>query len=218
VGAIQGVDSSLATNALLLNPFGGNVGIGTTGPVARLNVVGANAASIALISGASTAVRIGSSGTYSQIEGVDPTGVGSYQPLQVGGSTLDFTIAGAKKVSIDTNGNVGIGTTGPGAKLDVSGTFNVTGDVTLAKTITATGTTGNQTINKTTGRVNFAAAAQSLTVTCNLVTANSIIICTVATDDATANSCKAIPGSGSFTLKLNAAATAETAVCFHVTN
>jgi hypothetical protein len=121
VGAIQGVDSSLATNALLLNPFGGNVGIGTTGPVARLNVVGANAASIALISGASTAVRIGSSGTYSQIEGVDPTGVGSYQPLQVGGSTLDFTIAGAKKVSIDTNGNVGIGTTTSTFKLAVQG-------------------------------------------------------------------------------------------------
>lgn len=88
----------------------------------------------------------------------------------------------------------------------------------LSKTITAAGTTGAQTINKTSGSVNFAAAAQSIVVTCSLVDANSVIMATVATDDATATSCKAIPAAGSFTLKLNAAATAETRVQFLITN
>lgn len=91
-------------------------------------------------------------------------------------------------------------------------------DLALSKTITAPGTTGAQTINKATGRVNFAAAAQTLVVTNSLVDANSVIAATVATDDATALNCKAIPAAGSFTLKLNAAATAETAVNFRVTN
>ncbi len=88
----------------------------------------------------------------------------------------------------------------------------------LTRTITASGTTGAQTINKTSGSVNFAAGASSLVVTNSLVGVNSIIICTVGTDDATATSCKAIAGAGSFTLKLNANATAETKINFLVLN
>lgn len=88
---------------------------------------------------------------------------------------------------------------------------------TLA-TMTAPGTTGAQTINKTSGAVNFAAAASSLVVTNSLVTTNSIVIPVIQTDDATATSVKAIPAAGSFTLKLNAAATAETRVAFLVLN
>lgn len=93
-----------------------------------------------------------------------------------------------------------------------------TGDIGLTKTITAAGTTGAQTINKTTGSVNFAASAQSLTVTDSFCTTSSVIMATVATDDTTAKSCIAVPGSGSFVLKLNAAATAETRVQFLITN
>lgn len=88
----------------------------------------------------------------------------------------------------------------------------------LSKTITAGGTTGNQTINKSSGSVNFAAAGQSITVTSDHCTANSIIMATVGTDDTTAKSCIAVPGAGSFVLKLNAAATAETKVMFLITN
>lgn len=83
-------------------------------------------------------------------------------------------------------------------------------------TITAAGTTGAQTINRHAGSVNFAAGATSLVVTDSLVTANSVIMATVATDDATLVSVKAIPAAGSFTLKSNAAATAETRVQFRV--
>jgi len=92
------------------------------------------------------------------------------------------------------------------------------GDLQLGKTVTAAGTTGAQTINKTAGTVNFAAAATSLVVTNSLVTANSIVICTVGTNDATLKSVCAVAGAGSITLTANAAATAETRVNFLVIN
>lgn len=92
------------------------------------------------------------------------------------------------------------------------------GDIQTQKTVTAGGHTGAQTINKPSGSVNFAAAATSLVVTNSLVTDKSVIICTVATDDATMKSVNVVAGSGSFTLNANAAATAETRVNFLVLN
>lgn len=86
------------------------------------------------------------------------------------------------------------------------------------KTITAGGTTGARTINNPIGSVNFAAAASSLVVTNSLVTANSIIIAIIQTNDSTFTSVKAVPASGSFTLYANAPATAETRVGFVVFN
>jgi len=88
----------------------------------------------------------------------------------------------------------------------------------LTKTITTPGTTGAVTINKTTGRVNFAAAATSLVVTNSLSTANSICHVTIATNDATAANPKCVTAAGSFTIYLTTAPTAETAVNFTVTN
>jgi hypothetical protein len=104
-------------------------------------------------------------------------------------------------------------TTDPGA-----GNVFFANDLRLGKTVTASGTTGAQTINKTSGSVNFAAAATSLVVTNSLVTTSSIIICTVATNDATMFGVKAVAAAGSFTLYANAAPTAETRVNFKVTN
>lgn len=96
--------------------------------------------------------------------------------------------------------------------------FTAKADIVVDKTITPGGTTGAQTINKTAGSVNFAAGAISLVVTNSLVTTSSIILATVATDDATMRVMKAVPGAGSFTLISNAAATAETRVNFLVLN
>lgn len=83
-------------------------------------------------------------------------------------------------------------------------------------TVTAGGTTGAQTINKSAGSVNFAATATSLVVTNSTVASTSIIICTVGTNDATLKSVQCIAGSGSFTMFANAAAAAETRVNFWV--
>lgn len=85
-------------------------------------------------------------------------------------------------------------------------------------TVTAGGTTGNQTINKVSGTVNFAAAATALTVTNSIVTADSIVLAVVRTNDATAEIKNVVPAAGSFTINLSAAATAETSVGFFVIN
>lgn len=85
-------------------------------------------------------------------------------------------------------------------------------------TITAGGTTGAQTINKSLGAVNFAAGATSLVVTNSIVTTSSIIFCTIRTNDSTAAIKNVVPTAGSFTINLNAAATAETSVGFIVHN
>ena len=88
----------------------------------------------------------------------------------------------------------------------------------LDSTVTAGGTTGNQTINKPTGCVNFAASASTLTVTNSLVSTSSVITAMAATNDTTASVKNVVPGSGSFAINLEAAATAETKVCFLVIN
>lgn len=95
---------------------------------------------------------------------------------------------------------------------------NPQGKILSDATITAEGTTGAQTINKPSGSVNFAAAATSLVVTNSTVTANSIIIATIQTNDSTMKSVQAVATAGSFTLFANAAATAETKVSFLVIN
>lgn len=153
------------------------------------------------------------------------------------GNSIQFSTDGITRLTIASTGEATFSGTVASANIDQDvrttasptfaafsaanlylGTLTITNGLVLSKTITAPGTTGAQTINKATGRVNFAAAAQTLVVTCNLADANSIIMATVATDDTTATACKAIPGAGTFTLKLNAAATAETAVAFLVVN
>ena len=91
-------------------------------------------------------------------------------------------------------------------------------NIAVDKTITASGTTGAQTINKTAGSVNFAIAATSLIVTNSLVATSSVIMATVASNDTTMKSVQAVAAAGSFTLYANAAATAETRVNFLVLN
>ena len=97
-------------------------------------------------------------------------------------------------------------------------TIGTAGDIQLPKTITAPGTTGARTINQTSGRVNFAAAATSLVVTNSLCFATSMIYCTIATNDVTANGIRVVAGAGSFTIFLLTAPTTETAVNFLLTN
>jgi len=96
--------------------------------------------------------------------------------------------------------------------------YRTDGQIALLATNTAGGTTGAQTINKPSGTVNFAAAATSLVVTNSLCTTSSIVLCDIRTNDTTAVIKNVVPGSGSFTITLNAAATAETSVGFLIIN
>jgi len=86
------------------------------------------------------------------------------------------------------------------------------------QTITAGGTTGNQTINKSAGTVNVAAAGTAVTVTNSLVTTSSTIHVSTRTNDTTCYVKNVVPASGSFTINLVAACTAETSFGFLVVN
>lgn len=61
----------------------------------------------ALIHGSNRAIRMWTTASGSAyIEGVDNTGALSYQPLIIGGSSLDFQISSASKFSISTSGDI----------------------------------------------------------------------------------------------------------------
>lgn len=102
----------------------GNVGIGTTSPVDKLDVDG-NA-----YVGADTnnALFIGSNASYARIGALGRSSF-SNSGLQLFTSTASATVTA---VTIDPNGNVGIGNLSPAHNLSVTGTMNVTGNTLLA--------------------------------------------------------------------------------------
>jgi|SRR5215471_674926 len=61
-----------------------------------------------VVKGPTKAVRFGTSATGGYVEGVDPTGTASFQPLNVGGSALNLQTGGATRLSIDAAGSVAI--------------------------------------------------------------------------------------------------------------
>ncbi|WP_043283902.1 hypothetical protein, partial [Reyranella massiliensis] len=95
------------------------LGIGTA-PSHRLHVVGPTAASTAMIGDAAIAVRLGVNNNAASVEGVNNIN-SVYKPLWLNGELLLLGTAGSEKARILSNGNVGIGTTSPGARLHVRG-------------------------------------------------------------------------------------------------
>lgn len=98
-----------------------------------------DASRILWVKGLSNSVRIGTTTGAATIEGVDATnGQTSYQPLNVGGSTINLQTGAANRISIDGSGNIAIG-----GALDTAVNFRVNRNVTggtSAHQITASGT------------------------------------------------------------------------------
>jgi hypothetical protein len=192
-----------------------SIGIGSIAKTANTMVVGGSSQPINTFYGGkgeshATPVSFTLSGTHglgSDISGADiivqaglPTGAGS-------GGAIIFkgALAGSSSSTRQT--------------AEEWARISTLGVLAFPATMTAGGTTGNQTINKVSGSVNFAAAgATSITVTNNKVSANSIVICTIQTNDATLKSVVVVVSAGSFVIHANAAATGETKVAFLVLN
>jgi len=153
----------------------GNVGIGTASPNATLDVNGAgNFSGGTVVSGIDTNTNIGvaiakgdylysNDGNYlRRLIGHTPSGnieVGQDATSLIGdillrpgaAGNIRFFGSGSEDMRINSSGDVGIGTTSPGYKLDVSGGARAGGVVTYSKTYGSLDTAGNAVAGLTTG-------------------------------------------------------------------
>lgn len=118
-----GGEQVVAGSILALQPSGGNVGIGTTSPGARLEVAGAD-----------TTIRLRDSNGGVTDFGNDS--VGTYWRDFSNNTFRWLSSAGTERMRITSGGNVGIGTTTPGVKLEVNG-----GGSAVSMTIATNGAT-----------------------------------------------------------------------------
>ena len=193
---------------VLLNPTSGNVGIGTTSPDRLLHAESATA----LTNTVSYAQRLThiTSGTPA-----NNIGVGMEFEVETAADNNEVGVI-IEAVAADTTATAedfDLVVKNMAAGAAAAETFRITslGSITVPTTITAVGTTGNQTINKAAGRVNIAASGTTVTVTNSLVSVNSIILAVCATADATARVTNVVPGAGSFVINI-VATTAEVAI------
>jgi hypothetical protein len=105
----------------------GDLGIGTASPAAKLDVTGFARTTTGavfqgasnLASGAGLEVGYNTGSSYSFLQSYDRTG-SAYRAIRLVGSTIDFDIANSVKATIDSSGNLGIGTASPEALLHLN--------------------------------------------------------------------------------------------------
>ena len=103
----------------------GNVGIGTSSPSAKLNVAG-TAVMSRFQTGAATDGRVEFAYNTTDIGYINMASASLFDITARSGVALAFGAGGSERMRIDSSGNVGIGTSAAGAKLDVKSQINVT--------------------------------------------------------------------------------------------
>ena len=111
--------SAFSVGGSTLVVAGGNVGIGTTDPAARLDANGTLRALSQNFPSSGVGAEVSWDGSAAILRGYDRTNF-LYKSVWLSGSNIAFWINGSTKTVIDSSGNVGIGTTGPAATLHVS--------------------------------------------------------------------------------------------------
>jgi hypothetical protein len=104
-----------------------NVGIGTTSPSRKLDIEQI---------GTDYQMRMGDTGNYYDIGRNTGNGLLTFYGSQAVASGYVFSTVNGERMRIDTLGNVGIGTSSPGAKLDVNGTAYLRSTVYLGSSVT----------------------------------------------------------------------------------
>jgi hypothetical protein len=146
VNSIALFTAPCAVQSSVITQSGGNVGMGTAAPAVALDIVGNNAGM--RLSGTGTH-QVTVTGASSGRLGQDFTGF--FFSSDTNGKVIKFlTNNGALNewMRITSAGNVGIGTTAPGAKLDVAGTGNFSGTVSGSQLV-STATTGTPPLSVT---------------------------------------------------------------------
>jgi len=118
LGTIQSLYQGHAFTPLSLNPYGGNVGIGTLTPASKLEIFTPTLDGIDTYSG----LLMRSNNYGYLLEGGLKQGAGAVLKFSSNNNGVVD-----ERVRIDQYGNVGMGTTSPGAKLDVNGNIKISG-------------------------------------------------------------------------------------------
>ncbi len=133
---------------MAINGTTGNVGIGTTTPGVKLDVVG----SIRAYSNALNNATI----DQTKIAFINTTNTAAFDVGLLGGTSdaiaylynranaaMIFGTNNSSRMTIDGSGNVGIGTTNPGQKLEVTGNTTITGTLRVGASTGGSGTAGD---------------------------------------------------------------------------
>jgi hypothetical protein len=113
-------DATASKTALFIQQTTCNVGIGTTSPSAKLEVSGAGYIVKATATGSDSSYFQAVNGSYDYIAGI-ATSLGYGLMGMNSNHSLAIMTNGAERMRITSGGDVGIGTTSPGAKLHVVG-------------------------------------------------------------------------------------------------